>query len=718
MPINFNDEKNIIIIETQNTLYAMRVLHDKYLIHLYYGKKEGFDPNCEYWWMNFEADCDKWRSLAPESICAEYVGFDSGDCRASALRVKNQCGQSNVFLDYCGHRIFDGRLELDGLPFASADEQTQTLEITLLDPFTNLKVKLYYTVFPQSDVISRYVIYENGGDADLTIEKAMSFTLDLLGCDFDMLSFYGSWDNERNLERYHLRHGLQSLYSRRGMSSHHLNPFFAIAAPDCDENSGLAYGFNLVYSGNFLNEVEVDFLNNTRIQMGLGDEKFSWLLRSGESFTTPEAVMTFTDKGLGQMSRNFHKFIKKHILPPEPFDCRPVVINPWEAVYFDINENMMLQFADKAKKTGMDMLVMDDGWFGARNTDRAGLGDWFPNKEKFPDGLKSFVDKVKANGIKFGIWIEPEMVNPDSDLYRAHPDWCLHCVGRPRLRGRDQLVLDMGREEVIDYLKDTFTKAFDGVALDYFKWDCNRPLSQTGSAALPPERQGEAAHRHILGVYKLQKWFKEKYPNCFLENCAGGGGRYDLGMMKYSSMIWTSDNTIPQKRIQIQYGSLMGYPAATMSCHVSNRKNICEDQKQLKFHGDVAMAGALGYELHLPNASDEMCAGMTEQINRYREYEKLILNGEYYPVYSPFENNYSAYYYMNEKKSEILLSCLQFKPDNGKRVNIPVLYADENAVYFDKVSGKEFKGSDLINGVEFVCDDTDHNSQMWYLKKI
>ena len=714
MSISFKN--NIIKIETENTVYAIKLIHDKYLIHLYYGAKENFDPDVNYWWMDFDADYKNWRNLQPDMLLSEYVGFDSGDTRASALKVKNKYGQSNVFLDYKGYRIFDGRLDLGDLPCADADADTKTLEISFIDTLTNLSVKLYYTVFPKSDVISRYVVYQNNGDDKLTIEKSMSLCLDLPENNFDMISLYGCWDNERNFERYPTHHGIQSLYSRRGVSSHQLNPFFALVAKDCDENNGRAYGFNFVYSGNFLNEVEVDRLDNTRVQIGLGDENFSWLLEKGETFIAPEAVMTFSDKGYGQMSRNFHKFARKHILPPEPFDCRPVVINPWEAVTFDINEETMLEFAKYAKQTGMDMLVMDDGWFGERHSDNAGLGDWFENKRKFPNGLKAFVDKVKANGIKFGIWIEPEMVNPDSDLYRAHPDWCLHCVDRLRLRGRNQLVLDMGNEEVVNYLKETFSKTFDGVALDYFKWDCNRPLSQAGSAILPPERQGEAAHRFMLGTYKLQKWLKETFPNCFLENCAGGGGRYDLGMMKFSSMIWTSDNTVPQKRVQIQYGSLMGYPAATMSCHVSNRSEICEYAEHLKFHGDVAMAGALGYEMNLPKTSDKMREGITKQIETYRKYEKLILTGEYYPVINPFYNNYSAYYYMDEAKDKILLSFLQYAPDSGKKVNVPVLYADENATYADQY-GNEYSGKALIDGIEFTCDDTNHNSTVLYFVK-
>ena len=359
----------------------MKLLHDKYLVHLYYGAKENFDINADYWWMDFSADYKQWRNLNPDTWLSEYVGFDSGDYRTTSLRVKNKYGQSNVFLEYAGYRIFDGRLPLGDLPCADADADTKTLEISLIDKLTDLSVKIYYTVFYDSDVISRYAVYENKGDGNLTIEKSMSITLDLPECDFDMISLYGAWDDERNFERYPIHRGLQSIYSRRGLSSHQLNPFFALVSKDCDENKGRAYGFNFVYSGNFLNEVEVDRLDNTRVQIGLGGENFNWLLEKGESFITPEAVMTFTDKGYGQMSRNFHKFIRKHILPPEPFECRPVVINPWEAVTFNINEETMLKFAEYAKQTGMDMLVMDDGWFGERHNDTAGLGDWFENKQ-------------------------------------------------------------------------------------------------------------------------------------------------------------------------------------------------------------------------------------------------------------------------------------------------------------------------------------------------
>jgi alpha-galactosidase len=530
-----------------------------------------------------------------------------------------------------------------------------------------------------------------------------------------MLSFWGGHCKERTYQQAPLHYGAQNVFSRRGGSSHQFNPFIALAETGADENTGRVYGFNFVYSGNFLDEVEVDQTGSTRVQIGLGGENFSWQLKAGETFWSPEAVMTFSTAGIGQMSRNFHAFTRNHILPPEPFDKRPVVLNTWEACYFDIDQQEMLRFADAAAEVGIDMLVMDDGWFGKRNDDRAALGDWWVNPEKFPDGLAPFVDKVKSRGIKFGIWIEPEMVNPDSDLYRAHPDWCIHCPSAPRMLSRNQLVLDMGQEAVRDYLKDTFRKTFDGVALDYFKWDFNRHLSQVASAALPADRQGEAAHRFMLGVYDLYRWFRETYPHTMIENCSGGGGRYDLGMMKYSTMIWTSDNTTPQERIGIQYGSMLGYPAATMSCHVSNHHNLCEQPKELKYRGEVAMGGALGYELHLPSASEGMKAGIKEQIATYRRYEDLILRGDYYPIHNPFGSNYSAYCYTDSDR--ILVSFLQIAPDEGQKVTIPVACAEKGATYRD-VDGMEYTGEELQKGLVALCDGTDHNSRMWYLVKI
>ncbi len=715
MAIFFNDKTKTFTLDTKNTRYSFAIMFDKYPVHLYYGKKDdGAEAVFEKRYRSF-SPCykDIGTEYSPDITALEYSTFGAGDYRAAALRIKNGDGNSVTSLTYKAHRIFEGRLDLERLPFADADDDTCTLELTMEDIVTDVEVKLYYTVFENEDVISRYAVITNRSDKNITIEKCMSLMLDLPDWDYDMISLYGGHKYERNVQRHPLFHGLQSVFSRRGASSHQFNPFMALCKKDATHVSGEVYGFNFVYSGNFCDEVEVDQCDCARVLIGLGGENFNYLLEPKDSFISPEAVMTYTDKGIGQMSRNFHSFINAKILPPEPFDCRPVVLNTWEACYFNIDEDELIRFAESARDAGIDMLVMDDGWFGARNDDKSSLGDWFVNEPKFKNGLASFVDKIKSYGIKFGIWVEPEMINPVSKLYEKHPDWCISVAGRENLLSRNQLVLDMANPDVIAYLKDIFSKTFEGVSIDYFKWDMNRHMSEVGSPALPPERQGEAAYRYMLGVYDLFRWFKEKYPNAMIENCSGGGGRYDLGMMKYSTMIWTSDNTYPQPRIRIQYGSLLGYPASTMSCHVSKPSDLSD----LEYRYHVALGGALGYELHLPNAPQEIKDRVKEQVKEYRKYEKLILTGEWFPILSPFESFGSAYYYINADRSEILLSFIQSSGDGSHSFILKVDEADENAVYVDRLTEKEYTGKQLRAGINQRTWDKSQHSRMWHFVK-
>lgn len=719
MPISFDNEKNIFTIDTENTKYVFQIVFDNFPVHLYYGKKEN---------AHYKEYTSKIESFAPfysrygldylPDVCmAEYVGFDSGDYRTSSLKIKNSNGDSVTSLKYKRYCIFKGRLNLKGLPFADSDDDTETLQITMLDEVTNITVELYYTVFPSEDIISRYVKIINNGKNPAVIEKCMSLLLDLPDHNYDMISLYGAINNERNFQRNPLFFGNQSVFSRRGASSHQFNPFIALCSKEATQEKGNVYGFNFVFSGSFLDEVEVDQTGKTRVQIGLGSENFSWLLDSGEDFVSPEAVMTFSSEGIGKMSRNFHDFIRNHILPPEPFSQRPVVLNTWEACYFDIDESIMLKFAESAAEVGIDMLVMDDGWFGTRNNDKQGLGDWYANKEKFKDGLKPFIDKIKGYGLKFGIWIEPEMVNLNSELFRAHPEWCLQCRDREMMESRNQLVLDFGNAEVINHLKNQFEATFSELEIDYFKWDMNRHISQAGSLVLPTERQGEAAYRYMLGVYEFYDWFKKAFPNAMLENCSGGGGRYDLGMMKYSTMIWTSDCTLPERRMKIQYSSLLAYPATTMSCHVSNHE-ACKDLRNLNYRWQVAMGGALGYELNLPLASDDAKNTIKQQIKKYREYEKLIFEGDYYSIFSPFDSNYSVYCYTNKSKDRLLLTFLQNDNEQPQELIIPLNMVDNNCVYLDQISNMKYTGRLLREGIKIMTENAASNSNMWYFKKI
>ncbi|MGN0526056.1 MAG: alpha-galactosidase [Acutalibacteraceae bacterium] len=716
--ITFDKKENIFKIETENSLYAFEIRNEKFPVHIYYGDKNSarLEKDCSRP-IAFSPMYPRDNTYAPDTYMREYAGFDDGDYRTSSLKVKNTGGDSVTLLEYEGYEIFKGRLKLKGLPFAESDENTETLKLKMSDKLTKLTVYLYYTVFPKEDIISRYEVIENTTDGSVQIEKCMSLTLDLPCCDLDMISLYGSHCHERNVDRHPIFHGNQSVFSRRGGSSHQYNPFIAVCTKDCDVNKGEAYSFNFVYSGNFLDEVEVDQKGKTRINIGLGEENFSWLLEKGESFTTPEAVMTYSSAGLNKMSQNFHNFTKKRILPKKIFPQRPVVLNTWEAVYFDIDQDVLLKYADAAKECNVDMLVMDDGWFGHRDDDTSSLGDWFVNKKKFPYGLKGLVDGVKQRGIKFGIWIEPEMVNPDSEIYQKHPEWCLQAKNRTPLESRNQHLFDMGNPDVVNYLKDCFKKAFSDLGIDYFKWDFNRHLSQVGSNVLPPERQGEASFRFMLGTYELFRWLREEFPDAMIENCSGGGGRYDLGMMKYSTMIWTSDNTNPNDRIKIQHGSLLAYPASTMSCHVADRKK-CEYETERSFRYNVAVGGALGYELKLPDSSEEMKEAVRKQIENYRKFEDVILDGDYYSILSPFETNYSAYYYKLSDSSKIVLYFLQQQAEDEKTVTLRVNDLPQNSIYKDELSGKEFTGKELTSGIDFVTKPIDNNSAVYFLKRI
>ena len=715
MAIKYNKATKKFFLTTKNTMYVFQIVHEKFLGHIYYGqKKRGFDP--DFYEHNgsfspyFEEETS---SFSLNEAYTEYSYFGSGDFRCTSLRLRNSDGNACTLFFYKSHRIIKGRVPISGMPYAEVKDGDETLEITLTDDVTGCTLKLYYTVMEDCDVITRYMKLENGGEAPVDIENCMSLQVDLPERDYDMISLHGAHCWERQYCRTPVRMGSQTIFSRRGASSHQFNPFMALCKHKATEERGEVFGLNFVYSGNFYAEAELGQAEAVRVQIGLGGENFRWHLLPGETFESPEAIMTYTNKGIGQMSRNFHKFTNDRILPAEIFDKRPVVLNTWEACFFDIDEEKLLEFARVSSECGIDMLVMDDGWFGSRENDWAGLGDWWENPKKFKDGLHAFIDRVKKNNIKFGIWIEPEMVNPDSDLYRAHPEWCLRVPHRPNTLSRHQLVLDMSNSDVVDYLKESFTKTFDGVAIDYIKWDMNRHLSEVGSDFLPPERQLEVAHRFMLGVYELFRWFREKYPNVMIENCSGGGGRYDLGMMKYSSQIWASDLTDPVWRCKIQYGSMLPYPASTMSCHVSHPGSSV---KEADYRWAVAIGGMLGYELHIVGADEAIRRRIPEQIAEYRKYEELIKHGDYYRLYSPFETNYNSYYFAAEDNSKILLSFIQLSPDKKeKTIKLKVSRADPHAVYVDERTGDEYTGEELRRGITLTSSLEDRFFRIWSL---
>ena len=704
-----------ITIETKNTLYVIKMLEGVLPIHLYYGKKISEDRL---------PDIDKSRPFSPyfkidnreyslDNLKQEFSFYGYGDFRATALRVLDLSSGSDI-TDYTFKeaKSFVGRKELNGLPYSEGE--CETLELVYEDSVTESELCLYYTVFYDTDVISRYFVLKNNGNKELKILKAMSLSLDLPDGEYDLISLRGRYARERTAHRDPIYGGNHRIMSRRGASSHHFNPFFMVTDRNADEESGDAYAFNFVYSGSFLDEIELG-QDGLRIMTGLGDECFSYLLKSGESFNSPEAVMTYSENGIGQASRNMHSFVRDAILPKSNNKKRPIVLNSWEAVYFNIDQDVMLDFAEEAAKVGIDTFVMDDGWFGARRSDNAGLGDWTPTPEIFPDGLGAFVEKVHAKGIDFGIWIEPEMVNPDSDLYRAHPEWVLRDEKREPLRSRHQLVLDMANPQVVEYIKESLDKCFDGMDINYFKWDMNRNISNAISPYLPIERKGETQFRYMLGVYEHFGWFKKRFPDAMLENCSGGGGRYDLGMMKYSTQIWTSDNTEAKYRVHIQHGSSYGYPMSTMSCHVSNRHGQCEDERMLDYCFKVAINGPLGYEFNILKAEQSVKDAISKQIAEYREYEELILNGDFYRLKNPSVDRCYAYYITNADKSEILLSYLQNNAESDEIEHVlKISCAKSEFNYRNTLTNEIFSGSALKEGITVKADTVERYGLLWH----
>lgn len=729
MSIRYEADKQRFTLETANTQYVFDIGLGKFLIHRHYGAKvEEDDFFLELAYRSgspYEAGSASHFSMNDK--CSEFAFFGNGNFGASAMKLRAPAGDCCTRFEYRSHEIFAGRRIIAGIPSAKAQEDTETLAVTLFDEVTQCELVLYYTVFLSLDVISRYFVLKNVGSEKVKLEKAMSVCLDLPGMDYDMLSLYGAPTFENNVQRHRLFVGNQRVMSRRGATAHQHNPFLAIVSPEADEEQGEVYAMNLVYSGNFLGEVECNYAPKnekkgyTRVCLGIGEENFGYTLCGGESFESPEAILLYTANGLGDMSRKMHRFVRNAIVPKELFPLRPVVLNSWEATYFKIDADKLVAFATEAVKYGMDMLVMDDGWFGKRNNDRAGLGDWFVNLEKFPDGLGCFIKRVKDTGMKFGIWIEPEMVNPDSDLYRAHPDWCIGCKGREGSLSRNQLVLDFSNPAVIEYLKTSFTETFGDLPIDYIKWDFNRNLSETGSNYLPAERQDELPHRYILGVYELYRWFIETYPNTMIENCSSGGGRYDLAMMSLSTQIWTSDNTTAHQRVYIQHGATMGYPAYVMSCHVSDPMHTENYMRALDYKFKVAVGGMLGYELDILKMPTEVKEEIARQIAFYRSVEEIVKRGDRYRLIDPTANAYgiAAYYYTPEAGNDrIFMSFLQNKGDAAEtEYTLAVKVADETATYKDAISGEIYSGKALVNGVCVKADAKGEFGKLWLFEK-
>ena len=722
MAIVFDSEKKIFKLDTKESSYIFGMNCDGQLIHYYYGatvEENDLEYLSERWGLGGNSARPHY---APSSYFnlgsqpLEYSTFGVGDYRPTALRIKSASGQGATLMHYVSHKIYAGKPDVEGMPetWASEDEAT-TLEVLMNDPVTGAETTLFYTVFENLSVMTRHAVIENKSDKPMNIEAAYSTCLDLQG-DYDFIHLFGRHVYERNFERERLGHNITSVSSLRGSSSHFPNPFVAIAKPETTEDFGEVYGFNLVYSGNFAATAYKDSYDGVRFIMGINHEDFSWLLEPGEHFSTPEAVMVYSDKGLGHMSRTFHKLYSKHLCKnPWATKKRPILINNWEGTYFKFDADKLCAIAENASKLGIEMFVLDDGWFGARNHDRAGLGDWYVNEEKLGCSMGELAKRINGYGMKFGLWFEPEMVNPDSDLYRAHPDWVIHIDGRPMSLGRNQLLLDFSRKDVRDFIFESMSNVLDNANIEYVKWDFNRNFTEVGSAALPPERQKETLHRYMLGLYEFLDKFIKKYPNILLEGCASGGGRFDPAMLYYCPQIWTSDCSDAIERLNIQYGTSMCYPTATMGAHVSAVPNHQTKRvTSIETRGNVALSGTFGYELDATKFTEEECEAVKAQCAEYHKLYDVIHSGDLYRLIAPQEGYGDAYAweFVSEDKSEVLLTYVIIRSRPCMRRYIRLKGLDPNKTYRDEETGKTYKGSTLMNaGLQFYQFTGDFNSK-------
>ena len=695
--ITYNEPIRTIKLDTPHTSYVLGVLDGGFLLNLYYGRRL---PDDDLWSLSnrlpsasFSPSDPEYPHFSQDASPMEYPTNGRGDFRVSALSVRCADGNSTTDMRYVSHRVFPGKPDLPGLPhlYADGDSLCDTLEVTMRDPYTGVEAVLVYTVFNDCDVISKHVRLTNRGERTVKLERALSSCVDLPSMKYDLITLWGRHAKERQFERRPLAHGLQGIRSKRGSSSHNQNPFAALAETGATETTGEVYGFNLVYSGNFTLTAEVDHNATTRVVMGIEPTDFCWALAPGESFVTPEAVHVFSAEGLGGMSRVFHRCYGEHLIRGRwKTEKRPLLINSWEAAFFDFDTEKLISFAARAKELGIGMLVMDDGWFGKRNNDKSSLGDWFVNEDKLD--LGRLIDTVHGMGLKFGIWYEPEMISPDSELYREHPDWCVHVPGRTPSIARHQYVLDVSREDVRENVFGQIRAVMGRYPIDYVKWDFNRNISEAASATLPAERQGEFFHRFVLGTYELQDRLIREFPDLLFENCSGGGGRFDPGMLYYSPQIWASDNTDPIERLNIQFGTSLCYPASSVGAHVS----ACT-RTGYRTKGDVALWGTFGYELDPNKLSDGDREIVKEQIAEYHKYYDLIRGGDLFRLICPWDDPFvCAWSFVSRDKREALVTLVRTLRQEETLLHLKLQGLRPDAIYTVEETGEKYSGALLM----------------------
>lgn len=717
MAIIYHVKSNVFQLDGKNSTYLIGVYDNKFVTSLYYGKKLeilkperlsvirelGFSPSPNDYFYQ--------RSVSLDTLPQECPSFGYGDFRIPAITIEQNDGSRCVDLRYKSYEILSEKPQITGMPSLRDDGNCDTLKITLKDELTSVEVDLYYNVYNDRDVITRHMVIRNEGNEEVRVTKAMSCSFDLRDNNFNFLQLVGTHCEERHIETTPLRHGITKIESRRTSSSHMLNPFMALLRKDTTEDVGEVYGINLVYSGSYEGCIEVDQRHTTRLQMGISSFDFEWPLKAKEQFETPEVVMVYSANGLNAMSLQFHDLyndclLKKHY-------HHPIVVNNWEATYFGFDEEKLDKLVGAAKGLGIETFVLDDGWFGKRNNDECSLGDWIVNKDKLPNGLQGVADICKKNGLKFGLWFEPEMISIDSDLYRAHPDYAIALKGREHLHSRCQMVLDLSRKEVCDYVIKAMSDVIDNVDISYIKWDFNRNITETYSKQL--------SHKYVLGLYYILETLTSKYPNIMIEGCSGGGGRFDPAMLYYTPQIWTSDDSDAIERLFIQYGTSLVYPPTTMVGHVSVTPNHQTGRvTPFKTRGIVAMSANFGYELNPQVLSEQERELVRQQTHEYKHLRKLIYKSDFYRLRSPFGGNDCAWSFVSKNKNDVYVMYVRILNAATNEFDwLKLKGLHPNRIYQNVETKEKFTGSELMNaGILLPRHPYDFNGLMYHFKVV
>lgn len=719
MPIEFN--ANNFHLYNDRISYCIRITELNDLIHTYWGKRiNNTDIDFCYCRRNSPTVCDAvgGDNYSLEAMPLEFPYYGTSDMREPAVIVELANGCNVTEPRYSSHKIYPGKPKIPGLPavYAEQDNECDTLEITLADTNAGFEIILFYTIFNSFDAICRNVEIKNLSDTHIYIDKLCSASVDFMSDDYNYIHFYGAHCKEKQVEVCPVHKGSQGFESRRGISGHYENPFMVVADKNADEDNGNVYGFSLVYSGNHSFKIESDNYEMMRIQLGINPFNFRWKLECGESFYSPEAVLVYSANGLGDMSRTYHKLYRTRLCRGEWRDkARPILLNSWEAAYFDFDEEKLLNFAKKGQETGLELFVLDDGWFGRRNDDTTSLGDWYVNRKKLPHGIDGLANQVNEMGLKFGLWFEPEMISPESELFKKHPDWVFRVPGKTPNIARNQYVLDLTKDEVCSYIIKAVSDILNSANIEYVKWDMNRCMSDVYSADVAPDRQKELMHRYVLGLYGILEELTTSFPHILFESCSSGGGRYDPGMLFYMPQVWASDNTDALSRINIQYGTSMAYPASTMGAHTAAAPQGGR-MTPLAFRSTVAMAGVFGYELDITKLSEDEINEIKSQVIYYKKIRDIVLFGDLYRL-TDCHDTYAAWMYVSADSSKALVSVVttvRHAADARKRIKLKGL--DENAVYV--YNDKEYSGSVLMNaGLDYIPSFDFDSKMMLFVKK-